>query len=473
MLTLANPRIGISYLPHQEVGVRWMLSQEAGPHQGGILGDDMGLGKTFQCIGLLKNAPRPLRTLIVCPPALISGWATELRACDFQVAEMSGPASWTMGTKAEKEANKGKETVWLTTYPKVTLYHAYIKKEAFERIILDEGHAIRNGEATARWTSCMAAAAAASARWILSATPIQNGKKDWRNLCKWLHVAASTEADDIMLRRTMADLRADIAALPPPPHFVQHELSIPTGGREGKLFRVLCDNAQSAFDSSSVSALAKLELFMRIQQFLVHPQVYIDAMRNKFGSGYTRPDWSSGSAAADSATKWTACMAELAAAVADKVGTIVFCQFRQEMDMVCRAAAEMGASVFSVRGGTDAGAEVEGAKTAVAAGEAVVIVVQIVSGGAGLNLQFCRRILFLSQHWNPAVVHQAVGRAVRIGQSHVVDIHFFSIVDEVAKNLDKRMAELHGCKIDAARDICESLYEGFHVVEIEDEVDEV
>ena len=98
------------------------------------------------------------------------------------------------------------------------------------------------------------------------------------------------------------------------------------------------------------------------------------------------------------------------------------------------------------------------------AGKAVVMVVQIVSGGAGLNLQFCRRILFLSQHWNPAVVHQAVGRAVRIGQSHVVDIHFFSIVDEVAENLDQRMGELHGCKIGAAREVCGSLYDGFPFV---------
>ena len=456
---MIQPRVGISYLPHQEFGVNWMLAQEAGTYRGGILGDDMGLGKTFQCIGLLKNSPVSRRTLIVCPPALITGWTTELRACDFQVAELSGPDSWTMGTKADKAANKDKTIVWLTTYPKVVIYEKSIKKEAFQRIILDEGHVIRNGEATARWLSCMAIAAASENRWILSATPIQNGKKDWRNLCAWLHVPSSVAAEDIMLRRTMADLRGEIDALPPPPRFIDHALSIPVGGKEGTLFRALCDNAQSAMDSSSISALAKLELWMRIQQFLVHPQIYIEAMRAKFGGGgYKRPDWTA------SATKWTACMTELADAIETKVGTIVFCQFRLEMDMVCRAAAEMGAEVFSVRGGSDAGAEVEGAKKAVEAGKAVVMVVQIVSGGAGLNLQFCRRILFLSQHWNPAVVHQAVGRAVRIGQSHVVDIHFFSIVDEVAENLDRRMGELHGSKIESAREVCGSLYQGFPLV---------
>jgi SNF2 family DNA or RNA helicase len=447
------PRVGISYLPHQEIGVRWMLDQEAGG-KGGILGDDMGLGKTFQTIGLLKNG-EPLRTLIVCPPALITGWKQELESCGFTVAELIGAATW---------SKSGSKAVWLTTYPKVVLYATFLKKEAFQRIILDEGHAIRNGEKTARWTSCMAIAAAAAHRWILSATPIQNGKKDWRNLCSWLGVSSAVEADEIMLRRTMADLRGDIASLPPPPRFIQHDLSIPDGP-EGKLFRVLCDTAQSAFESKTVSVFHKLERWLRIQQFLVHPQIYIEAMREKMGRGYLRPDW----APSATTTKWTACMTELQTAVDSKVGTIVFCQFRQEMDMVCRAAATMGAEVFSVRGGTDAGAEVAGAKKAVEDGKAVVVVVQIVSGGAGLNLQFCRRILFLSQHWNPAVVHQAVGRAVRIGQSAVVDIHFFSVCDEVSENIDRHMQELHGGKIECARSICESLYEGFHVVESESE----
>ena len=448
------PRIGITYLPHQETGVRWMMERESeGGGGGGILGDDMGLGKTFQCIGLLKNG-RSLRTLIVCPPALMGAWTDELRACGFYVSEMIGAGSW-------KPVPDGAKAVWLTTYPKIVLRHIGLKKDAFERIILDEGHAIRNGPATARWTACMAVAAAASARWILSATPIQNGSRDWVNLCEWLHMPGAVAAD-IMLRRTMEELRGEIAALPPPPRFIQHELSIPEGGAEGKLFRTLCDDAENVWEKKHVSVLVKLELWMRIQQFLVHPQIYIDAMREKLGGGYSRKDWSSSA----TTTKWTACMKELSDAISASAsaggGTIVFCQFCTQMDMVSREAAAMGAEVFSVRGGTDAGAEVAGAKAAVEAGKAVVVVVQIVSGGAGLNLQFCQRILFLSQHWNPAVVHQAVGRAVRIGQSVIVDVHFFSIVDEVAENLDRRIAELHEEKIATARDVCPSLYEGFH-----------
>ena len=133
--------------------------------------------------------------------------------------------------------------------------------------------------------------------------------------------------------------------------------------------------------------------------------------------------------------------------------------------MVEAAALKMGASVFSIRGGMGnekVGESVSGARAAAESGKTVVVIVQIVAGGAGLNLQFCRRILFLSQHWNPAVVHQAVGRAVRIGQRFSVAIHLFRIVDDVLDNIDRRMVDVHLRKIAHAQEICESLYNGFH-----------
>jgi SNF2 family DNA or RNA helicase len=198
---------------------------------------------------------------------------------------------------------------------------------------------------------------------------------------------------------------------------------------------------------------------MRIQQFLVHPQIYIEAMREKFKGAYPRPDWTG------SATKWSAAMEQLEISVREKVPTIVFCNFRSEMDKVRAAAEAMGARVWSVRGGMGVDAIGEAVSTArevaEAGEEAVVFVCQIVSGGVGLNLQFCRRILFLSQHWNPAVVHQAVGRAVRIRQKAVVDVHMFRVVDDVMDNLDRRMVQIHLRKIAAAKEVCLSLYEGY------------
>lgn len=437
--------------------------------RGGILGDDMGLGKTFQTIGLLKNG-LTYRTLIVCPPALIAGWKEELEACGFAVGMLIQSSTWSVPDQAD-----AKTTVWLTTYPKACMYRKALAlaEPAFQRVVLDEGHVIRNGSGTARWMNCMAIAKRAVCRWILSATPVQNGYSDWRNLCWWLRVRCGNDkipelASTLMLRRTMAELR-DVEgplkeALAPPPRFVEHELRIPEDTAEGRLFRVLCDHMENAMEQRGMSALIKLELWMRIQQFMVHPQLYIEAMRKKLGGAYARADWPLPSGTEGGCTKWTACMEELKKGIDAKEGTIVFCNFRAEMDKVEEAATAMGASVFSIRGGMGVelvGEAVKAARAAALADEAVVVIVQIVSGGAGLNLQFCRRILFLSQHWNPAVVHQAVGRAVRIGQRFVVDIHLFRIVDDVADNIDRRMMDLHLRKITGAQEICDSLYEGF------------
>lgn len=479
------PRIGINYLSHQEEGVRWMLSREAADApvcRGGILADDMGLGKTFQTIGLLKNSPLTgLRTLIVCPPALVAGWTEELRACGYFVSTLLTSGGWTrpgaVSTASGADADKREKLiVALTTYPKVAMYCEKIAAAAFDRVILDEGHAIRNGIATTRWTSCMAIAKAATTRWILSATPVQNGPHDWRNLCAWLRVTCLAIdiprlGDVIMLRRTMEELREVIATLPPPPRFVAHDLSVPAGGAEQRLFHALCDRLEAAMENKHVKSFIKLELYLRIQQMLVHPQIYIDAMRDKFGPGYRRPNWTG------TATKWAAFHSELLRAVADRAPVIVFCNFRAEMDRVAAAGEAAGARVWSVRGGMSAeavGAAVTEARAAAtaSAGTAVVVVVQIVAGGAGLNLQFCKRVLFLSQHWNPAVVHQAVGRAVRIGQRDVVEIHTFRVVDDVMDNLDRRMVEVHVGKIAAARGICETLYAGFEKHKITEEDDD-
>jgi SNF2 family DNA or RNA helicase len=436
--------------------------------RGGVLADDMGLGKTFQTIGLLKNTPHRLTTLIICPPALVASWRDELTSCGFTVRELLRGGVWSVGASKGDGTGDLSASVWLTTYSKLCLYYEFIADMEFGRFILDEGHIIRNGRRTKRWKCAMHVTKSkqTSCRWILSATPIQNAATDWRNICWWLRLRCpqyeyEEAADTIMLRRTMAGLRDDIAALPEPPRFIIHDLHIRPEGEtkmEANVFRALCDNLKSVIDQRAVSAILKLELYLRIQQFLVHPQIYVESMRAKFGHSFKRPDWTG------STTKWTAVMQEMQNGVRAAQAQIVFCNFRQEMDMVIHAATEMGAHAFYVRGGLtpdEIAAQIGGAKAAAAAGLPVVVVVQIVAGGAGINLQFCTRILFLSKHWNPAIVHQAVGRAVRIGQRARVEIHMFQVVDGVMDNIDRIMVRKHTAKITKARDICGTMYEGY------------
>jgi hypothetical protein len=175
-------------------------------------------------------------------------------------------------------------------------------------------------------------------------------------------------------------------------------------------------------------------------------------MRTKFNGSFVRPDWS------HSATKFEAFLRVLQESFEP---TVVFCQFNAEMDLVASQASSLGWNLFFVRGGVSSSQVSQSISLARSSPLRSLFIVQIVSGGAGLNLQFCSRILFLSQHWNPAVVHQACGRSVRIGQSSPVSIHFFSIDDPVAINIDRRMNLLHSSKISEAKSISSSFFSGF------------
>ena len=74
----------VRLLPHQVIGVGWMVDQERNsPHKGGILADDMGLGKTVQMIAtMVFNQPTEedehRSILIVVPAALLLQWKEEL-----------------------------------------------------------------------------------------------------------------------------------------------------------------------------------------------------------------------------------------------------------------------------------------------------------------------------------------------------------------------------------------------------------
>ncbi len=80
-----------------------------------------------------------------------------------------------------------------------------------------------------------------------------------------------------------------------------------------------------------------------------------------------------------------------------------------------------------------------------------ILIVQLQSGSVGLNLQHFDRIAFLSPWWTAALMDQAVGRAVRIGQENQVEVHHFRLEEEKSMNIDKMMIE----KVEQKREMCD------------------
>ena len=445
-MALKKPYRGFTYLPHQEEGVRWMLQRENADAQfccGGILADDMGLGKTWQGIGLLKNAPMDT-TLLVAPPVLIAQWMDALTKSRIPNCQLLN-GRWIGDADA---------AVFLTTYDRLWRSQDVVEQTVWDRIMLDEGHAIRNGPKTRRFRAL--SALRGRRKWILSGTPVQNSQSDFRFLATWLECdleSASLRkvAAAIILRRSITLLADD---MPAPPEHVRHELPF-LGTHEHEFFSALVGRLEHAVENN-FPARCILELYLRIQMFSSHPQIYVEAMRRKYGQLYIRDDWQ------HSSTKMDAFRDVIARS---KEPTLAFCHFKLEMDYCAAAARKLGYRVFFVRGGhTESArtAQIEESRSAVADGEHVLLICQIVAANCGLNLQHLTRVVFYTQHWNPAVIDQALTRSYRYGQTSNVKVHHLIIGSDELLNIDHKMLQKHATKRAAAKDLLSSLEFAYH-----------
>jgi SWI/SNF-related matrix-associated actin-dependent regulator of chromatin subfamily A3 len=164
---------------------------------GGILADDMGLGKTIQVISLLladsvlKKQADPgvsAATLILAPLSVMSNWSTQIEKhvkdkYALRVSTYHGQKRFFIDSTTIAEHD-----VVITTYETMTSeYWGKNKKPSaiprkdglfsvtWRRLVLDEGHSIRNPAAMKSVAACNLLA---RSRWILTGTPIVNTLKD-------------------------------------------------------------------------------------------------------------------------------------------------------------------------------------------------------------------------------------------------------------------------------------------------------
>ena len=459
------PFDGFTYHPHQVEAITWMTAREAEGTQyvrGGILADEMGLGKTWMTIGLLLNSVVP-HTLLLVPPVLQPQWSEALAQSKI-AHRILAPGKGTDGTSAScwrdvrPVGARADIDVCIATYDRASHNRTFLMDVPFDRIVCDEGHVFKNGPSTKRFRELVQIPA--GRRWILSGTPIQNTKYDLNNLLRFLDmedearikIPLTTIAKEVILRRIVSEVRDAVPTMPTvkPTHIV-HPVTIPDG-EESAVFASLVGRFEHAVETHARTAII-LELYLRIRQFIAHPAIYVDAMKRKYGEKYARQSWTGTASKMDAFRKFL---------VADeKRPTIVFGTFKGELDLAEVTLVGAGYKVWGIRGGmSDSQRErvTEESRKSVEEGKPTAIVVQIVAGGAGLNLQHCNRIVFLSSHWNPAIVDQAIARAYRMGQRDHVEVHHLLLADDAERNLDRYMAKKHGTKRDAAIAVHEKLF---------------
>ncbi|CAD5233795.1 unnamed protein product [Bursaphelenchus xylophilus] len=212
-----NPQgLKIELMQHQKQGLAWLLWREGQKPGSGILADDMGLGKTLSMIALIleqknrrladpdyqrnisqrrdvcrqKNLVFSTSTLVVAPASLIHQWQKEV---EDRLAMGKLNVHVYHGNKRKSSAAllAGYDIV-ITTYGTLTSdvaldnnSNSVLAKIAWDRIILDEAHKIKNRKSMVSRIACQLSAIH---RWCLTGTPIQNELWDLFSLIRFMKI---------------------------------------------------------------------------------------------------------------------------------------------------------------------------------------------------------------------------------------------------------------------------------------------
>lgn len=180
-------------------------SQAAEPPlaSGGILADDMGLGKTIQIIALImaNSTPRTPEssktTLILAPVGVMSNWRNQIQ--DHTHNESAPRVLIYHGSGKKEKANLADYDVVISSYGALAMEFKKDAKEPpangifsvhWRRVVLDEGHTIRNPLSKG---ALAASALRADSRWTLTGTPIINSLKDLYSQVRFLHMSGGLE----------------------------------------------------------------------------------------------------------------------------------------------------------------------------------------------------------------------------------------------------------------------------------------
>jgi SNF2 family DNA or RNA helicase len=444
-----------SYFSHQRKGIRWMIAREGtalhiGDYEiyGGILADEMGLGKTFEILGLIANNVVDA-TLILTPLAVVDTWiktATAAGIFNIYVAEGgAGSYHWSRAFKASRTA----PAIYIANMEKMIRNPslAFTQDDIpMDRLVVDEAHKMRNCMSSTFDSVC---AIIAPLRWAVTATPVVNSMKDVASLVHFIggadaQLEKSLKWDDswdtmlpeLVLRRTVAELRDNLDFLPEAP--ITETVSLDFSTKEEETFYNaiqgnIKEKLMKRYMYDTLKPSDKLLLLLRLRQISVHPQVYIESRRKE--AWYKRDDWEG------SCTKFSAIRKILRreAAAGENNDYLIFCSFKDEIELLRDYLLERDlASNVEIYYGEMTSAQREKAlaraeKKARNKGtddKPTVVLCQINSGGVGLNLQYLNRVIFLSPWWTAATMEQACGRVLRIGQERQVKITYLQLTAE-------------------------------------------
>ena len=448
--------LNASLRDYQLKGFQWLYALSSNG-LGACLADDMGLGKTLQVIALIlksKDDFKPanefsgntqlhlfqetpkLPSLVVMAPSLIYNWENELRkfAPDLHVRKH-------LGQRRRSDTGFFQQAdVVLTTYGVVRNDIKLLKQVHFNHVILDESQLIKNARSVSFQSVRQLSA---RQRIVLTGTPVENSLTDlWAQLTflqpgllgsqkffKQEFVQPIEQQQDnvrleklrkiihpFILRRTKEEVSPELPELSRRIHYCEMNSEHRSFYEEQKSNfrnRILESVSRSGVDKNQLLILRGLS---HLRQIAIHP-------------GLINPEFKGDSGKTDQ-VKFT--LSQLKAS--DKK-VLLFSPFVRHLSLYKEHFLTEKQAYSYLTG------EVPQHKRGEVISEFDLhpghrsFLIQLKTGGSGLNLTMADHVFLLDPWWNPAAEEQAIARAHRMGQKMQVFAWRFITKDTIEEKI--------------------------------------
>ncbi|KAL7933254.1 SNF2 family N-terminal domain-containing protein [Trichoderma chlorosporum] len=442
--------------------------------KGGIIADEMGLGKTLVILSTVASSldralsfvaveTQPVTsqspkkdpskaTLIIAPSSLlVDSWVKEIHKHTYAGTL---PFHKHLGPSRHREVNLLRERlVVFTTYATVAAEFrrgdTTLQKINWFRIVLDEAHDIRNCS-TKQYKAV--ASLSAQHRWCLTGTPIQNSLEDLAALVSFLKVPILEKPQTFR-------------------KFITSPITSTSSSRFQNLQMLLqkIDMAVSGHRKSKIHS-AVLESLLKLRLFCNNGPANAVLLTETTGLPVDLDEALAFLQQCDEdicshcfkTIHFISNVADLLTLLSDvrqdlNNKSIIFSSWKKTLSLVSQLLRNHGIRHSMIDGSLNLVERRKVLEDFDTPTGANILLMTLGTGAVGLNLAVASRIYLLEPQWNPSIESQAIGRALRLGQTAQVVIVRYVMMHTVEESnvlsRQRRKLELAGGGFSKGKDM--------------------
>lgn len=442
---------------YQVAGLNWLVSLHENGISG-ILADEMGLGKTLQTIAFLGYLRHVCDItgphLIVVPKSTLDNWKREFTMWtpEVNVLILQGAKEERHQLINERLIDE-KFDVCITSYEMILREKAHLKKFAWEYIIIDEAHRIKNEESS---LAQIIRLFTSRNRLLITGTPLQNNLHELWALLNFLlpDVFGDSEAFDqwfssqnsdqdtvvqqlhrvlrpFLLRRVKSDVEKSL--LPKK----EVNLYIGMSDMQVKWYKKILEKDIDAVNGAAGKRESKtrlLNIVMQLRKCCNHPYLFEGA---EPGPPYTTDEhliYNAGKMV----------MLDKILVRMKKQGSrvLIFSQMSRVLDILEDYCVFREHKYCRIDGSTAHEDRISAIDDYNKPGsEKFIFLLTTRAGGLGINLTSADIVILFDSDWNPQADLQAMDRAHRIGQTKQVVVFRFVTEQAIEEKVLERAAQ--------------------------------